>query len=541
MRDRWVVLSLAVAAVLALAIAAPVGVRILRWRELGRVLHAPRVKPSRPPRISPDYTGLVIPPNIAPLNFAVLERGSRYCVNLRWMPRPSAGFIDVAGRAEIGIMSDSPAVRFPLRRWRALLREAQLYPSPMLTIDVAVRDDEGKWHRYAPIDLEVAEEPIDPYLVNRIIRPLYNYWTNIEIRQRCLESFEERTVVHNRATANACLNCHSFRQNHTDRMTLGVRSGRVGSATVMVRDGRAEKIGTKFGYTAWHPSGLVAAYSVNEVRQFFHTAGGEVRDVVDLDSGLAYYDLRTQTAKTAPAINAEDRLETYPTWSPDGKWLYFCSAAFPWQNRHKLPPDNYDRCRYDLRRVSYDVASDRWGEAETVPSSAELGKSLLLPRISPDGRFLLFCACDYGCFPIYQPNSDLYMLDLKTGRYSRLDISSPRSESWHSWSSNSCWIAFSSKRRDGLFTRTYLAYVDPSGRVHKPFVVPQEDPTFYDSCLDTYTVPELIAEPVPVRSQRLVNVIASPQEVKVESPVTFGAPPTSGATASDSPWMPGRR
>ena len=142
-----------------------------------------------------------------------------------------------------------------------------------------------------------------------------------------------------------------------------------------------------------------------------------------------------------------------------------------------MPPENYEKLKYDLRRISYDVATDQWGQAETVLSAEETGQSILLPRISPDGRFLVFCMCRYGCFPVYQPSSDLYLMDLATRQYRKLAINSEFSESWHSWSSNSRWIAFSSKRQGGLFTRTYLSYVDQAGTAHKPFVLPQQDPS----------------------------------------------------------------
>jgi hypothetical protein len=92
--------------------------------------------------------------------------------------------------------------------------------------------------------------------------------------------------------------------------------------------------------------------------------------------------------------------------------------------------------------------------------------------------------CDYGCFPVYRPSSDLYLMDLQAaqpaGRYSyrRLSINSDASESWHSWSSNGRWIAFSSKRLSHLFTRTYLAYVDDQGTVQKPLLLPQKNSGF---------------------------------------------------------------
>ena len=161
-------------------------------------------------------------------------------------------------------------------------------------------------------------------------------------------------------------------------------------------------------------------YSINKVTQFFHAGGMEVRDVVDLDSALVCYQVESHKAITPKELADKDRLETYPAWSPDGKYLYFCSAPVLWKDRSTVPPENYDKVKYDLRRIPYDLATDQWGKAETVLSAAQTGQSILLPRISPDGRFLLFCMCHYGCFPVYQPSSDLYLMDLATRQYRKL-------------------------------------------------------------------------------------------------------------------------
>ena len=113
-------------------------------------------------------------------------------------------------------------------------------------------------------------------------------------------------------------------------MFFGTRSASMGSSTMLVEGDTVTKIGAKWGYTAWHPTGRLAVYSVNKVRQFFATAGLEVRQVVDLDSALAYYVVDSQEVKTPRTVSDVDRLETYPTWSPDGRTLYFCSASIPW-------------------------------------------------------------------------------------------------------------------------------------------------------------------------------------------------------------------
>ncbi|MEJ2704347.1 MAG: hypothetical protein P8Z79_18080, partial [Sedimentisphaerales bacterium] len=292
-------------------------------------------------------------------------------------------------------------------------------------------------------------------------------------------------------------------------------------------------IGAKWGYTAWHPSGRLAVYSINKVRQFFHAGGMEVRDVVDLDSALLCYHLSSEKVTCPKELADKDRLETYPTWSPDGRYLYFCSAPILWQDRDTVPPENFDKVRYDLRRIAYDIETDQWGEVETVLSAEETGLSILLPRISPDGRFLLFCMCRYGCFPIYQPSSDLYLMNLATGDYHKLAINSSYSESWHSWSSNSRWIAFSSKRQGGSLTRTYLSYIDAEGEAHKPFVLPQKDPEYYDSLIETLSLPELIQDRVKVSKSLLTRVARSEPSTTVDIPLT-GATPL--ATPSE-PWL----
>jgi hypothetical protein len=365
------------------------------------------------------------------------------------------------------------------------------------------------------------------------MKPLYNWWKDIGIYQRDLTGYAQSVVLRGRSFGEGCLNCHSFVGNDPDTMTIALRSATYGSHTLLARDGTVEKIGAKWGYTAWHPSGKVAVYSMNKVTQFFQAGGLEVRDVVDLDSALVCYHVQSGQVSTMPELADKDQLETYPSWSPDGKHLYYCSAPILWKDRSAVPPENYDKVRYDLRRISYDIETDRWGQSETVLSAEETGQSILLPRVSPDGRFLLFCMCRYGCFPIYQPSSDLYLMDLDTKQYRRLEINSEFSESWHSWSSNSRWIAFSSKRQGGLFTRTYFSYVDHEGKVHKPFVLPQQDPCYYDSLLETYSVPELITGPVPVKASRLARASRAQPSTSPLIPITGASP----KAAPSAPWQ----
>ena len=474
---------------------------------------------AREPNISPDYSGLVIPPNIAPLNFRILEKGKAYSVSIHSDNGPAINMASKTGR-----------ICIPLRKWCTLLDANK---GRELFVDVFVRNAENEWLEFQRIVNRIADENIDRTLVYRFMKPVYNMWNEMGIFQRDLTNFDVSAVMQGRSFGKGCLNCHSFAGNTSDTMTICLRSLTYGSSTLLVRHGEVRKIGTKWGYTAWHPSGRLAVYSINKVRQFFHAGGVEVRDVVDLDSALLCYHLDSEKVTGPKELVDKDRLETYPTWSPDGRFLYFCSAPVLWQDRDTVPPENFDKVKYDLRRIAYDVETNTWGKAETVLSADETKLSIMLPRISPDGRFLLFCMCRYGCFPIYQPSSDLYLMDFNTGDYRRLDINSLYSESWHSWSGNSRWIAFSSNRQGGSLTRTYLSYVDATGRVHKPFVLPQKDPDYYDALVETLSVPELIEDRVRVSKSLLARIARSEPSVVVDLPIT-GATPL--AKPSD-PWL----
>ena len=112
------------------------------------------------------------------------------------------------------------------------------------------------------------------------------------------------------------------------------------------------------------------------------------------------------------------------------------------------------------------------------------------PRCSPDGKYLVFTLADYGCFPIWHKEADLYQVDLQNLATGRLGLNSDFTDSYHSWSSNSKWMIFSSKRMDGLTGRPFISYFDGNGNSSKPFVLPQEDPEFYTNFLKSYNIPE---------------------------------------------------
>ena len=483
---------------------------------------------NRPAKIYPDYSSTVIPPNIAPLNFMVQEKGSYYLARI------------YSEKGEpIEVFSRSPKILIPLGRWHKLLdknREGELH------FDVFVRADNQRWARFRTITNKIAGEDIDGYLVYRRMPPFhYPIKGRIGIYQRNLSNFDELLVLDNRRYMCGCVNCHTFCGKRPGEALLGVRT--TGLFTLFVEKDKVSRINAKFGYTTWHPSGRLAAFSINNLPMFFHTAGREIQDTVDMNSALAYFVADSKTVRTSPGISKKDRLETWPAWSADGRYLYFCSAPITWTGQTKVPPDQYKKVKYDLVRISYDIDNDKWGEVETVLSAQDTKLSIAMPRTSPDGRWLMFCMCEYGFFPPWQPSSDLYIMDLKaaqtTGKYEyrRMEINSDQSEAWHGWSSNSRWIVFSSKGEYGEFTRSYISYIDETGKVYKPLVLPQKDPEFYGYCLEAFNTPEFAAVPMAAIGERLAQAVHGSAGISVEMPITAATPKTSASPEWGEAWQ----
>lgn len=440
-------------------------------------------------QIYPDYTGITIPPNIAPLNFKINENTGPYVITIS------------GNGSEIIVRSRSGKVRIPESKWHRILGSAK---GGELVIRIRARN-KGRPLIYPPVINTVAIEPIDSYIAYRLIDPGFELWNEMGIYQRCLENFREKPVLLNRMIGHNCINCHSFSSNNSSRMMFHVRGANGG--TIICSDGSLRKTDTKTEktisagvYPSWHPDGKLIAFSVNNIIQTFHSVNHIRTEVTDTLSDLIVYDAERNLVFSPPEISSPEKFETFPSWSPDGKYLYYCSAA-------ALPYTRVKNIRYDILRVPFDMDTFEAGAPDTVVNASQSGKSTSFPRISPDGRYLMYCQLDYGNFSIWHRESDILINDLQTGKTIDPPINSEDTESYHSWSSSGRWIIFSSRRSDGLHTQLFLSYFDAEGNAHKPFLLPQKDPEFHDTFLKSFNVPEFITSPVDVIPRRLKKVI----------------------------------
>ena len=429
------------------------------------------------PPIYPDYAGVTVPCNIAPLNFKI--RGAE---------RIRAEFV-AGGEARFVAEGRKGAIEIPPKKWRALLADADVAEVRVSAWSAA--EPEGV--RYAPFRIIVSPEPIDERIAYRLIEPGYEGWLQMGIYQRDLTNFDEDVLVDNSVNSTGCVNCHSFRDYSPDEMLFHAR-GKSGG-TVFVRDGRMKKVDLASTpplrqgvYPMWNPRGRYVAFSTNDTAQSFFGGHGQPIEVYDQSSDLMIYDTETGRMLTDERFFSDARWETFPAWSPDGATLYFCSAA-----PRSMPLDR-ESVRYDLLRAEFDFATGALGErVDTLYDSRTAGGSVSFPRVSPDGRYLMYTRADYGTFPVWHAEADLAVMDLCDG--SEVDASalnSDEAESCHAWSSSGRWVVFASRREDGRYTRLYLASVSPDGEFGKPFLLPQRNPDQNAWRLKSYNVPEFV-------------------------------------------------
>ena len=455
------------------------------------------------PDIFPDYCDVTVPCNIAPLNFMLPKDAYEECV---------ARITTPDGKQQT--YGDGVKVQIPEDEWHDMLDASK---GKSIKVEVWGRK-KGEWLSFKPFEIRVAKEPIDEYLSYRLIEPTYVAWNFMEIAQRNLTSFEETQIFNNEITMNdrakgQCINCHSYQNYKTDNMLFHVRLSNGG--TVIVNDGKVSRVNMKRDYTisggvypAWHPTAKLIAFSTNQTRQAFHTSNPNKIEVYDLASDMILYDVTTDSVTIVS--NDPDLLEVYPTWSPDGKYLYYCkSVPLPEEMRDKDIRTTYPKVQYNLYRRSFDIASHGFGDEELVYDAASADKSVTLPRISPDGRYLLFAQGQYGCFHSRHRDADIVCIPMDKFSGTPLTVeasslinlsalnSKDNSDSYPTWSSNGHWIMCASRRDDGNYSRVYFSYFN-NGKVEKAFLMPQEDPEFNTFLLKSYNRPEFMVEPVRI-------------------------------------------
>jgi len=462
------------------------------------------------PSIYPDYKDVTVPVNIAPLTF---EWDGGGCDEL--VARFTAdGYELVCGGDKVQPDMDD---------WRELTAKLA---GKSVSVEVFARSGE-QWKRYKPFSISVSPDSIDPYISYRLISPSYVTYEELTLNQRCLENYDEQVMVDNMLCGTEingqCVNCHNYQQYNPNRMQFHARQYHGG--TVIAYDGKLRKINMRNDsiisagvYPAWHPWLPLIVYSTNHTGQSFHTRNLNKIEVFDSASDLIAYDVARNEVTNLE--NDTTEFEVFPSWAPDGRTVYYCSAHFEFRDTTSHETEVIKRAKdfkYNIYKKSFDPDTYQFGPRELVFQADSLNLSATLPRVSPDGRYLMFTLGRYGVFHIWHREADLYLIDLKADSVRPMDeINSPETESYHSWSSNGRWVVFSSRRDDGGYTRPFIAHIGSDGKGTKPFELPQSDPDYHRQFMKSYNIPEFMTGPVEHSPQDFARVLKASEGEQVK-------------------------
>lgn len=179
---------------------------------------------------------------------------------------------------------------------------------------------------------------------------------------------------------------------------------------------------------------------------------------------LAWYNRETRLRKPLPGADDERYVQTDGVWTPDGKTIIFARAEAkdPYPADGKMAEYANDpletQIKYDLYRIPFN--NGEGGTPEPIAGASNNGMSNTFPRVSPDGRWIVFVKCKNG--QLMRPDGELYMVPIGGGEARRMNCNLPTMNSWHSFSPNGKWMVFSSKSRS-YYTQMYLTHIDENG------------------------------------------------------------------------------
>jgi tetratricopeptide (TPR) repeat protein len=319
-------------------------------------------------------------------------------------------------------------------------------------------------------------KPLDPSAI-----PL------IQWRLRDISKLESRVVLHDMPT---CANCHSFSRDGTtmgmdmdgpendkglyaivpvkSQMNIDTRDmvnwnpshdrqislNRVGFMSQVSPDGKYVITTVNTAERSTQSNYYVINFKDYRFLQVFYPTRGI----------LAWYSRDTGQREPLPGADDPRYVQTDGVWSPDGSYVVFARAESkdPHPANGKMAEHANDpaevQIQYDLYRVPFN--GGQGGQPEVIAGASANGMSNTFPKVSPDGRWIVFVKCRNG--QLMRPDSQLYIVPAHGGEARRMRCNTPLMNSWHSFSPNGQWLVFSSKARSP-YTQMYLTHIDAQG------------------------------------------------------------------------------
>ena len=398
--------------------------------------------------------------------------------------------------------------RFPSEVWR-VISEQGTERDVHIQLKGVRRNAPGAIQASQRIRFRISRWPADNAIVYRLVSPPFNSRKTPDTFVRDLRSFQTRPFLLGRR--KYCFNCHTFssKTGTSGKVSLQVRY-MAGKRELPVYLGvydmdksRGWKVRLPFDiqmttFMAWAPDEQKLAFSANQQIVAFSPIIHETQCAGEPTSDIAIYELSQNTTYLLPGASDPDLLEIYPRWSPDGKSIVYCST---------LPGMHPEKTYYDLQIIPF--SEGKGGAPSFIPGASKNGKSNYYPRYSPDGRWLSFCQSSGG--DLIRSSSDIYLLPGNVeGPSHRLACNVDyAADSWHSWSSNSRWLVFATKRDDGIYARLYLTQIDEEGRASPAVRLPLKRLP-----LKSFNIPEFVAQAPRISERKLFEAIRVEEPAK---------------------------
>ncbi|MGO9339454.1 MAG: tetratricopeptide repeat protein [Terracidiphilus sp.] len=179
---------------------------------------------------------------------------------------------------------------------------------------------------------------------------------------------------------------------------------------------------------------------------------------------LQWYDREEKKLRPLPGADDPEYLQANAVWSPDDKYLVFerAEATDPFPADGKMAAYANDpaevKIQYDLYRIPFN--GGKGGVPEAIEGASHNGMSNSFPKISPDGKWIVFVQAKNG--QLMRPDSKLYIVPSQGGKARLMNCNTPLMNSWHSFSPNGRWLVFSSKSRSP-YTQMFLTHIGEDG------------------------------------------------------------------------------
>lgn len=188
---------------------------------------------------------------------------------------------------------------------------------------------------------------------------------------------------------------------------------------------------------------------------------------------LAYYSRADEQIRALPGADDPQYVHCDAVWTPDGEHLVFARAAAkdPYPTHGRLPSKANEpletQIQYDLYRMPF--GGGQGGSPEPIEGASQNGMSNTFPKVSPDGKWIVFVKCRNG--QLLRPDSTLWIVPAEGGEARQMRCNTSRMNSWHSFSPNSRWMVFSSKANTP-YTQLFLTHLDEQGNDSPAILLP---------------------------------------------------------------------